>query len=44
MLKKSTVITLAASIALIVMGIIKAQYTDVFVKAVKVCLECIGIG
>ncbi len=35
-------LTLAA--ALIVIGVIRQEYTEVFQKAVKICLECIGIG
>ena len=31
-------------IALIVYGISRGQVTSVFNKAVRVCMECIGIG
>ena len=30
--------------AFIAIGIIGSQHTDVFQKAVRICLECIGIG
>lgn len=32
------------SLALIVTGLIKHQNADVFNKAIRICLECIGIG
>lgn len=35
---------LVTSIIFIGIGLIKKQYLDVFGKAVKICLECIGIG
>lgn len=44
MQKRSTIITLIISIALIGEGIIQNQYSEVFAKAGRICLECIGIG
>ncbi|MBR4725544.1 MAG: thioredoxin [Lachnospiraceae bacterium] len=37
-------IVLAAAIGLIVTGILLGQYSQVLGKAIRVCLECIGIG
>ncbi len=44
MKKYSGWILLAASVALIVVGVISAQYSEVWQKAVRVCLECVGLG
>lgn len=35
---------LVAAIGLLMVGCIRAEYLEVMQKAVKVCLECIGIG
>lgn len=35
---------LAAAIALTAIGIWKKEYLEVMQKAVRICLECIGIG
>ncbi|MCI8639307.1 MAG: hypothetical protein HFG41_09255 [Coprococcus sp.] len=35
---------LTVSILFIVIGIMKQEYLEVLQKAVKICLECIGIG
>lgn len=35
---------LAAALALTVAGIALGQHQEVFQKAVRICLECIGIG
>ena len=37
-------ILLAAALALITLGITQGDYLDALNKAVRVCLECIGIG
>ena len=33
-----------AVLIFLVTGIVRKEYLDVFQKAVKICLECIGIG
>ncbi len=35
---------LAAAAAFTVIGLIKQEHLEVWEKAVKICLECIGIG
>lgn len=35
---------LLLGVGLITVGIINGEYADVFQKAVRICLECIGIG
>lgn len=35
---------LLVSILFLVIGIAKQEYLEVLQKAVKICLECIGIG
>ena len=37
-------ITLVAALALIITGIVFGQYSQVLGKAIRICLECIGIG
>jgi len=37
-------ISLIAAAILITVGIIQKQPADVLTKAVKICLECVGIG
>lgn len=39
-----TIIVLILSITFIIIGIIEKQNMQVFMKAIKICLECIGIG
>lgn len=42
--KYGTIIALVASVALITIGFLQGQNSSVLAKAVKICLECIGIG
>ena len=35
---------MAAGLLLLLIGLAEGQATAVFMKAVRVCLECIGIG
>ena len=35
---------LAAAVLLIVVGIFQGQHTQVLAKAVRICMECVGIG
>lgn len=42
--KYVTVMALLASIALIIIGLWQGQNSSVLAKAVKICLECVGIG
>ncbi len=45
MKKNSIRIALAAvAIVFIVVGCVNREFHDVFMKAVYICLECIGIG
>lgn len=37
-------LTLAAGALLLVLGLIQGGYRDTLVKAVHICLECVGIG
>ena len=39
-----SVILLAVSIIFIAIGISQGQHTDVMNKAIRICLECVGIG
>lgn len=40
----SRVLTALAGAAFLCIGIFSGEYREVFEKAVRVCLECIGIG
>lgn len=42
--KGKTIIAFVLSVVFIVIGIIKEQNHQVFMKAIKICLECIGLG
>ncbi|MBO4881812.1 MAG: thioredoxin [Firmicutes bacterium] len=35
---------LAAGIAFLAAGIFRGEFSDVLAKAMRICLECIGIG
>ncbi len=37
-------LTLAAAVLLIGLGISQGQHTQVLAKAIRVCMECVGIG
>lgn len=37
-------VVIVAAAAMIVFGIFREEITDVFNKAIRICLECIGIG
>ena len=39
-----SILTLLAAVILVVVGILTGQYSQVLSKAIRVCLECIGIG
>ena len=39
-----TSLVLILSITFIIIGIIEKQNVQVFMKAIKICLECIGLG
>ena len=38
------ILLLIAGIAAMVLGISQGEHTEVFQKAIRICLECIGIG
>lgn len=42
--KNKTKIAFLLSAILIAIGLLEEQNRQVFMKAVKICLECIGIG
>lgn len=42
--KYVTLVALALSITFIIIGLLQGQNSSVFAKAVRICLECIGIG
>lgn len=37
-------VTAAAGIAMMAFGVYRGEMAEVFTKAVRICLECIGIG
>ena len=37
-------VVIVAAVAMIMFGIFREEATDVFNKAIRICLECIGIG
>lgn len=42
--KYQTMAALILSAALIIIGVMEGQNRQVFVKAVNICLECVGLG
>lgn len=42
--KVVSVIIIIAAVAMVVFGVYRNEVTDVFNKAIRICLECIGIG
>jgi len=42
--KKAWAIILLIGVALAIMGILQGDYRDNLLKAMTICLECIGIG
>ena len=42
--KTARIILLVMAVILIITGIFNGSVTDVFVKAAKICTECIGLG
>lgn len=38
------IVTLAAGAGFVALGIWRGEVMEVFAKAVRICLECIGIG
>jgi len=42
--KKLWMILLPLGIIFVVMGILQDGYRDTLIKAIMICLECIGIG
>ncbi|HRX41998.1 MAG TPA: CD1871A family CXXC motif-containing protein [Clostridia bacterium] len=42
--KYLTFILIAIAVAMVVYGIFRSEVLDVFNKAIRICLECIGIG
>jgi hypothetical protein len=42
--KKVWLILLPLGVLFVVLGILQDGYHDTFIKAIMICLECIGIG
>ncbi|MDO5027789.1 MAG: CD1871A family CXXC motif-containing protein [Bacillota bacterium] len=42
--KKKSWLFLALSLALIIYGAYRGEIDTVFAKAIRICLECVGIG
>ena len=38
------IIILAAAVCLIILGLMNGGFRDMWAKATKICLECMGIG
>lgn len=43
-LKKIRIIAAAAAAAAVVIGIIAGEPASVYQKAIRICMECIGLG
>lgn len=41
---KTALLLLLAGLALLALGIARGEVATVFEKAVRICLECVGIG
>ena len=39
-----SIAVLTAAVCLIVLGVMRGELYTAFVKAVRICLECIGLG
>ena len=44
MTKTIRILLYAAAVVFIVLGVMNGEAQDVFIKAVKICTECIGLG
>ena len=42
--EKWTVLLLIGAVGLCIFGAFSGDMTDVFIKAVNICMECIGLG
>jgi hypothetical protein len=42
--KKVWIVLLPVGIVFVIMGIMQDDYYDTWLKAITICLECIGIG
>ncbi|MBN1623964.1 MAG: thioredoxin [Clostridia bacterium] len=42
--KAASIAVIIIAIAMVVFGIYRTEVSDVFNKAIRICLECIGIG
>ncbi len=42
--KHLRIILLTMGVVLLILGVIRDEAVSVYTKAVKICLECIGIG
>ncbi len=44
MKKNFRILLLTAGVIFVAAGIIRGEMSDVYLKAINICLECIGIG
>ncbi len=42
--KYVSIAVIVIAVVMVVLGIFRNEITDVFNKAIRICLECIGIG